>query len=239
MNDSDIITETFTKLAPRYEESMDRELGEIWGISYEEFIGRLAEVVSIENGDVVLDVATGTARIPLKTASEAGAGSVIVGLDITPAMLKYGLANIEARGLSRRIRLVCASAMDMPFGEGVFDAAICGLGMHHMDVPRVLSEVRRVLKEGGQLVIASVGALPSWRVPWRDALMRMCAFLYFALTHGSARGRAEAAALSNVYTADEWRGMLSDLGFTKIEVTAEFAGCRFFYPDALIMRASK
>ena len=238
MAGNDVIIEAFTELAPRYEETMERELHELWGVSYEEFVNRLIELVSIEDGDVVLDVATGVARIPLEIAGNVGAKGRVVGLDITLTMLKHGRKNVEATGSSPRISLVCASAMAMPFVEGVFDVAICGLGMHHMDVPRVLAEMRRVLKKGGHLVMACVGAPSLWRSSLANALIWVAALLY-KLTHRSARAQAEVVAVPNIRTAGEWRTILSDFGFAEIEILAKFPPRRFWYPGALTLRATK
>jgi len=236
MTGNDVVIEAFTDLAPRYQETMDRELRQFWGLSYEELVDWLTEVASVNEGDIILDVATGTAVIPLKLVDRVGATGRVVGLDITLAMLKHGRKNVEATGSSSRISLVCASAMAMPFVEGVFDVVICGLGMHHMDVPQVLSEMKRVLKEGGALFIAAVGARSFWKPLWVKAIIRSITWLYYVRTDTITRAWAEATSLSNVHTADEWRTILSDLGFTRIEVS-ESPAHRHWYPCALIMRA--
>lgn len=233
----DLVTEAFTELAPHYREVLDRELRQFWGLGYAEFIDRLIEVSPLNDGDLVLDVATGTAQIPLAMA-RAGARNRIVGLDITPAMLNYGLANLEAEGLTSSTSLVCASAMAMPFTGSSLDLVLCGLAMHHMDVYQALSEIRRVLKEGGHLALACVSAPPFWRSRWGSALVRTIAWFY-GLTHRSARGRAEVAAVPNVHTADEWRHILSQSGFAEIEISAQIGARHFWCPDGLILRAIK
>jgi ubiquinone/menaquinone biosynthesis C-methylase UbiE len=235
MSDNDVVIEAFTELAPRYVETVDRELRQFWGLSYEEFVDRLIEVAPVNEGDVVLDVATGTALIPLKLVDKIGDRGRVVGLDITPAMLKHGRKNVEATGASSHINLVCASAMAMPFVEGVFDTVICGLGTHHMDVPQMLSEMSRVLKAGGELVLADVGASAFWRSFWGIALLKILLARY-GLTRRSARAQAEVEAFPNICTAGEWRTILADFGFTKIEITESRARHRW-YPCALIMRA--
>jgi len=236
MTSKDVVIEAFTELAPGYEKVMDQELRRFWGLSYEQFVDKLIKVASVNEGDVVLDVATGTAFIPLKLVDRVGARGRIVGLDITPAMLKRGLANIESRGLSSRVKLVCASAMEMPFDEGVFDKVICGLGTHHMDVPQMLSEMSRVLKAGGELILADVGASAFWKLFGVKAIIKTITWLYFVRSNNIARAWAEADALSSIHTADEWRISLSESGFTKIEIT-EFSARYRWYPCALIMRA--
>jgi ubiquinone/menaquinone biosynthesis C-methylase UbiE len=235
MAGNDVVIEAFTELAPRYEETMDYELRQFWGLSYEEFVDRLIEVAPVNEGDAILNVATGTALIPLKLVDKVGTRGRVVGLDITPAMLKYGQKNVEATGSSSRISLVCASAMAMPFVEAVFDAAICGLGTHHMDVPQMLSEMRRVLKTGGKLIMADVGASAFWRSFWGMALLKILLTRY-GLTRRSARAQAEVEAFPNVRTTDEWRTILADFGFTRIEIT-ESPARRRWYPCALTIRA--
>jgi len=235
MSQEEVVVQAFTELAPAYEETVDRELRRCWGVGYREFIGRLIEGVVIEEGDAVLDVATGTALIPLELVDRLGPRGWVLGLDITPDMLERGQAKIEATKSSSCISLVCASGMDMPFAEGVFDVVICALGTHHMDVPKMLSEMGRVLKEGGRLILADVGASAFWRSFWGLALLRILMF-HYGLAHNSARARAEIEAFPNVCTADEWRAMLSEFGFTEIKVVALRAR-RPWYPCALTMRA--
>ncbi len=230
-----VIIEAFTELAPRYEETVDRELRQFLGSSYEELVDWLVEVASVNEGDVVLDVATGTALIPLQLVDQVGARGQVVGLDITLAVLEHGRKNVEATGSSSHINLVCASAMAMPFVEGVFDAAICGFGAHHMDVPQLVSEMGRVLKTGGGLIIAAAGASPFWRSFWGITLLKILLVCY-GLTRREARAQAEMEAISNIRTASEWHTILSDCDFTKIEI-AESPARHRWYPCALIIRA--
>ena len=238
MTDDGIIVDAFTELAPGYEETMDREIRSVWGLSYDQFVERLIEAASLDENEVnaVLDVATGTAFIPRKLAEKAGANSRIVGLDITQAMLEHGQKMVETAGSSSRIQLVCASAMAMPFAEGFFDVVICGLGTHHMDVPRMLSEMRRVTKTGGTLVIAEAGAAPLWRSFLGSALLRILLFIYRLRYMSAVRVQAEQEAFLNLHTAAEWRTMLSGFGFADIDVV-EFRAHRPWYPCALVMKA--
>ena len=235
MAGDDVIVQAFTGLAPSYEETVDQELSKFWGTGYGEFVDRLIDWASIKEGDVVLDVATGTAVIPRKLVNKVAPGGRIAGLDITPAMLTRGAKKVEAAGASSRIDLVCASAMSMSFIEGVFDVVICALAMHHMDVPQVLSEMRRVLKVGGTLITADVGASAFWRSFWGIALLRIL-LIRHRLAHRSARARAEVEAFPNVRTAGEWLTMLSGFGFAEIEIT-ELRARRPRYPCCLTVRA--
>jgi len=236
MTGNNVVIEAFTELAPQYEEVVDQELRRFWGFSYREFVDWLIEAIPVRDDDLVLDVATGTARIPLALASRTKVESRTVGLDITPAMLEYGRRDVDAQKLSSRIKLVCASGMAMPFAEGVFDKVICGLGTHHMDVPQMLSEMSWALKAGGELVLADVAASPYWKLPGIKTIIRIIVLLYFLPGRKFARAWAEAIALSNIHTAAEWRTILSESGFANIEIT-ESPARHCWYPRALIMTA--
>ncbi len=236
MTDSHAVIEAFADLAPQYEETVDRELRKFWGVSYGALVGRLVQQASVSQGDMVLDVATGTALIPRTMAGQVGAGGRVVGLDITPAMLGHGRNKAEATGLSLPISLVCASAAAMPVASGVFDVAICGLGTHHMDVPRLMAEMRRVLRTGGRIVVADVGLSALWRSWWGAVLLRLL-LVFYSLWHvKSARAQAETDALSNIRTAGEWRAVVADAGFTQIEVL-QSRPRRPWYPCPLTVRA--
>jgi ubiquinone/menaquinone biosynthesis C-methylase UbiE len=231
---NDHVTEAFTELAPQYEETVDRELRAFWGVGYRDFVDRLIESAGIQPSDVVLDVATGTAVIPLGLADKVDSGW-IAGLDITPAMLSRAQRHVEATGSSSNIALVCASGMSMPFAAGVFDVVICGLGTHHMNVPQMLAEMKTALKRGGKLVLSDVGASPFWRSSLGAVVLRVLMFRY-GLTLSPARAQAEMEALANLRTIGEWRSLLTDFGFTDVQIT-ELRPRRPGLPSALTIQA--
>ena len=230
-----VVLDAFTELAPQYEATIDHELDLLWGIGYREFVDRFIDTVPLHDGARVLDVATGTAMIPLQVTRRAPGISHVVGLDITPAMLAYGQENVRSADQSSRIGLVCGSGMVMPFGVGAFDIVTCGLGMHHMHAEQLIRQMRRVLNPGGWLLMADVGAAPIWR-SFLGKLGMGFLFLYFGLTYSRARIRAEMDALDNLRTASEWRDYLTAAGFTDISIT-ELPGQRSFYPSGLLIKA--
>ena len=236
---SESVVEAFTELAASYEQTMDEELRMLWGVDYETFIERLTDLAAVEPGDRVLDVATGTARIPAALAGADPGAAQIVGLDITWRMLAHGRGHLRRAQNGADVPFVCASAMAMPLANGSFDVVTCGLGMHHMDVLTVLGEIHRVLADGGRLVMATVGARRYWQAPGVRALMHGITFLYFKSQGHTARARAEAATTSNIHTAVEWRDILADAGFASVDVQRAFAPRHSWYPYGLVLRARK
>ena len=235
MGGDNAVRRAFTELAPRYEQAMDRELGNLLSSTYDQFIKRLLDLATINANDLVLDLATGTARIPRELVDRSRAGGGIVGLDITPAMLQRAREKCSTGRYAEGIHLVCASGTAAPFAADSFNAVICGFGTHHMDLQQMLSEVSRLLKDGGQLALAEAGAPKFWRSWWGRAFLWLSLHLYRAFS-GSPRARAEMEAVSNMRTRDEWRVMLSGAGFTGIEVRAQRAR-RAWYPPVLVIRA--
>jgi ubiquinone/menaquinone biosynthesis C-methylase UbiE len=125
--------------------------------------------------------------------------------------------------------------MEIPFPDGCFDVVLCGLGTHHMHVPHMLAEVRRVLKSNGRMLMIDVGASAFWR-SFLGAVVLRVLMLRYGLSRSDARAQAEMEAFRNVRTADEWKAVLSKSGFSRIEV-AESRAVRPWYPSALTLSA--
>ena len=229
------VLEAFTELAPSYSSTMDKELSQFWGISYPDFVEHLVKKAAVKPGEKVLDIATGTAVIPIRLVSTSQRQERVVGLDITPAMLLHGRQVISKHSPPSTIDLVCASAMDMPFASGLFDVILCGLGTHHMNVPRMLSEAKRLLTSKGRLVISDVGATPFWRSLAGKLLIRVLMFEY-GFVNQSARSQAELEAFKNVRTAKEWSVLLSQFGYVKVRVD-EIKPRYPWFPSGLTLQA--
>jgi ubiquinone/menaquinone biosynthesis C-methylase UbiE len=238
MKDQEVVIDAFTELAPRYEEVVDAELNRFWGWSYLEFIDRLIELTPIFDGDFILDLATGTSVIPRRLVERVKKVYQVVGLDITARMLRRGKEKIDQDKAHIPIHLTCGDAMAIPFNKESFNVVMCGLATHHMNVPRMLSEINRVLKNGGRISIADAGGSRLWHLSLVKGLIRVAAFVYFLAVENNSRAWAEAAAVSNIRTAVEWESILSESGFVDIRIT-KLHSKRPWMPDPLVMEATK
>ena len=81
MSDKQVITDAFTELAPRYEGVVDKELKRFWGWGYDDFVDNMIEMMPLQTAQKILDVATGTAVIPLKLIQRDISAEQVVGLD--------------------------------------------------------------------------------------------------------------------------------------------------------------
>jgi demethylmenaquinone methyltransferase / 2-methoxy-6-polyprenyl-1,4-benzoquinol methylase len=98
----------------------------------------------------VLDVASGTAGVALQLARRSGAR--VVGLDLTPAMLRQGVDNVAAAGESGRIQLVLGRGEQLPFPDACFDALTFTYLLRYVEDPgATLAELARVVKPGGAI----------------------------------------------------------------------------------------
>lgn len=101
----------------------------------------------------VLDVGTGTARIPLELCRQDACWRVTA-VDLSREMLKLAERNVAAAGFCERIQVVYADARRLPFADGRFPAVMSNSIVHHIPEPGpVLAEIRRVLRPGGVLFV--------------------------------------------------------------------------------------
>jgi ubiquinone/menaquinone biosynthesis C-methylase UbiE len=103
----------------------------------------------------VLDVGTGTARIPIALSALAEAQRArVVGIDLADQMLAVGRENVARAGLASRVSLERRDAKALPYADGAFGAVISNSIVHHIPEPgQVLSEMWRVTAPGGVLFV--------------------------------------------------------------------------------------
>jgi ubiquinone/menaquinone biosynthesis C-methylase UbiE len=103
----------------------------------------------------VLDVATGTARVPLLLAAQPWFDGLIDGLDLTSAMLERAQAKIDAADLAASITLRQGDAGTLPWPNATFDLVISLEALEFFPRPhRALAEMSRVLRPGGALIVS-------------------------------------------------------------------------------------
>jgi len=100
----------------------------------------------------ILDVATGTGDLAI--AAMKLEPEHITGIDISEKMLKAGNEKIEKLGLSSTIDLITGDSENILFRDNSFDVAMVAFGVRNFADPiKGLSEIRRVLRDGGIIVV--------------------------------------------------------------------------------------
>jgi ubiquinone/menaquinone biosynthesis C-methylase UbiE len=103
---------------------------------------------------IVLDVATGTSRLPLALCKQPLFHGQIVALDNARRMLRT--ATEYAGAYRDHITWVWHDAVPLPFGDDTFDAVTCLEAFEFMPSTRdALRECLRVLKPGGLLLVTN------------------------------------------------------------------------------------
>ena len=108
----------------------------------------------IRPGMRVLDAGCGIGEPARRIASRIDCE--IVGLNISREQVRQGRELIARDGLAARVDIRHGNVLRMPLPDGGFDAAICleaagDICVRAADKPRLLAELRRVLRPGGQV----------------------------------------------------------------------------------------
>ncbi|HVB37938.1 MAG TPA: metalloregulator ArsR/SmtB family transcription factor [Vicinamibacterales bacterium] len=109
------------------------------------------------------DLGCGTGQV---SAAVAPFVRTVVGVDSSPEMLDAARSRLAGIG---RVELKRGNLEALPIADGVLDAAIAMLVLHHLPEPgQALAEMARVLKPGGRLLVADM--LPHDRDSYRQQM---------------------------------------------------------------------
>ena len=101
----------------------------------------------------ILDVATGTGDFAI-TSYKMLQPDQITGIDISDGMLEVGRKKISHLGLDGQIHLLNGDSEAILFADNSFDAVTVAFGVRNFEhLEKGLSEIYRVLKPGGKLVV--------------------------------------------------------------------------------------
>ncbi len=112
---------------------------------------RLAKIQALTPETLVLDVATGTGRLPLALLKADEFTGRVIGLDVSHGMLIRASEKVAEYG--ERVMFVRNVAAPLPFPDNAFDLVSCVEALELMpDISLVMSELARVLRPGGILI---------------------------------------------------------------------------------------
>jgi ubiquinone/menaquinone biosynthesis C-methylase UbiE len=161
----------------------------------------------------VIDVGTGTARIPNELCRREPACRV-VGVDLAKEMLRVGRRNVTDAGLAGRVSLQCARVTALPFRDGCAPVLMSNTLVHHLPDPvAAFHEMCRVVSPGGMVFVRDLFRPAS--LSERDRLVRL-----HAAGGTPAQQQLLADSLHAAFTLDEVRDIVRAFPFSSVSVEA-------------------
>lgn len=175
------------------------------------------------NPGSVLDVCTGTGDFILELAKQVDYGVSLTGYDFSTVMLKEAYrkqVELQNKESIPFVEFVEGDVGEMPFEENRFDAIGITFGIRNLvynnsNAQRHLSELNRVLRPGGQLVILE-SSRPSnaiWRFFNGFYLQFILPYLGGLISGNMKAYRYLAESSKNYYSIREMGAILEDAGF--------------------------
>ncbi|MDQ3911077.1 MAG: class I SAM-dependent methyltransferase [Actinomycetota bacterium] len=118
-------------------------------------VGIISDLVRMERGGRYLDLGCSAGLYTRSLARALGDNGTVVGIDISPSMLKE--AARRAHRIGTKPSFARIDAHNLQFADGSFSGAVCGGTLNELGDPaRTLRETRRVLVPGGRLAVMGI-----------------------------------------------------------------------------------
>ena len=160
----------------------------------------LAKLAGIAADISVLDVGSGIGG-PARFLA-ASHGCRVTGVDLSDSFVEAARYLTERTGQSAQVSFKTASALELPFDDGLFDVALLQhVAMNISERARLYREIHRVLKSGGRFAtfdaVLQTGE-PHYPVPWARTPATS-----FLLTAAATREAIEAAGFRTLTWRDD------------------------------------
>ena len=155
----------------RFAKFYDRFMGRTSKDSYKKLFKKLL-ADTVEHTDL-LEIATGTGEISIFLSNYV---KNITAIDFAPNMLKIA----ESKAKEKQIKNICfehGDCLNLQMKNECFDTVVCVNALHLIEVPdRALQEMNRVLKDEGQIIVATYCHGQSFKAKIMSALMSVSGF---------------------------------------------------------------
>ncbi len=187
-----VMAEDYSKL-PGYAPEADLALG----------CGLPTEFAQIRKGDTVVDLGSGAGNDCFIARSVAGEAGHVIGIDMTPAMVKKARENAAKLGYAN-VEFRLGDIENLPVGDNIADVVVSNCVMNLVpDKTKAFAETYRILKPGGHFSISDIvlqGELP-------EEVRQEAAFY--------------AGCISGAMQKEDYLGVIRQAGFTGLTVQKE------------------
>ena len=188
------------------------------GRFYKAIANRLVEFANLQNGQKILDIATGTGIVALNAAQKVGSQGKVIGVDISAGMLNNAKQKLAETSL-QNVEFIEADAETLDFSDNSFDAVLCSLAVCYLtNIPAALRKWHRLIRKNGFI------AFNVWQ---ENAFPPSVLFRKIARKYNVNVPNPNAA----MGTIEKCNQLLNGIGFSEIKAIAEQFGW-YFQVDA-------
>lgn len=217
--DPESVRATFTRVAHRYDFANHLLSGGI-DFSWRKQLVRLA---SQERCSSILDLATGSGDVVFALRSGIDSNPDITGLDFCEPMLEQARKKRGQLNLDKdKYPFLLGDCLNLPFDDNQFDLVTISFGLRNLaDREKGLSEIYRVLKPGGRLIVLEFSQPYSWFSPFYYFYLRFLLPWLARLVTGDREAYLYlGTSISNFPNRLELSKELKTVGFRKVTAKA-------------------
>jgi ubiquinone/menaquinone biosynthesis C-methylase UbiE len=166
------------------------------------------------NKGLVLEIGSGPDYLGLEWLKKTERSS-LVGLEISPNMVKVAQKNAGEYGFESRVNYVIGDAHKLPFKDNEFDGVFSCESLHEWAEPGlVFSEIYRVLKTGGKYFVGDL----------RRDMHSIIIFFMKMLIRSREMKEGLISSVNAAYTVEEMKSIMKNSGIKHYSINTNLMG---------------
>ncbi|NER09312.1 demethylmenaquinone methyltransferase / 2-methoxy-6-polyprenyl-1,4-benzoquinol methylase [Muriicola jejuensis] len=191
---------------------------------------RVVQILKDKSPETILDIATGTGDLAINLV--ATGARRIVGLDISRGMLEVGKKKVLQKQLEDRVEMLVGDSEDLQFEDDSFDAVTVAFGVRNFEnLNKGLSEIHRVLRPGGTLVVLET-SVPT-KTPYKQGYSLYTKYMLPTIGKIFSKDRSAYRYLSESASVfphgQAFNNILKEIGFIGMENRPQTFGVASIY----------